>query len=577
MYNMDSYGSIPSSSLEDHVSYHQGLINFSSNVAVDTTGQLAMQEVDYVNHRADKVHACVQDYIGRTIQGDVEIDFIFSGGGYRAMIASTGFLLGALKSGLFGTATYISSLSGSTWCIATLLAKAYHQYKEDPDNFSLDEFFMNFVATLQERVDTPFWEVATLNKAAIIARLLEDIATYREVYASDLWGALLVDRLMGDISGVQNIMFSEVRYLLEHIEYFPFPIFSAAMTYLEPREWVEVNPYICGLDRLPSKTPGYYLPNFVPTPNFNGKFESGSSTVLYPEESLGSFLGVFGSAYSLTPADLLVQISRCLDNPTIDKLVQIIIDVYQEELNNLHILPGKFRNLTYKMEQSIVKDFDKLTWADAGVDFNLPFPPLLNRMLKDEAQGITKARIYMACDASGDSMTPDFSELRYAKDYATRQGFKFPPLDQYGVIDDNVFVFEDPTDPTIPTILYFRNPRTEYGMFKLEYSNAEFNDLCSCMMEMVANNKDAIATVIDRKTRAINGEEAGALSFDAMPVPSAPPFSEVVYPGYSINSNVVVYGDEEYEECNCCCFGWRRRRVYRTTYVPGHGHYERLD
>ncbi|HEX4068496.1 MAG TPA: hypothetical protein VHX42_00195, partial [Candidatus Babeliales bacterium] len=83
--------------------------------------ELHPEERAYRAHREPKVKAALEKLLGRSLNGKKipTIAFVGSGGGYRAMLCTTGFMVGAEKIGLVDAATYIAALSGSTWALGT--------------------------------------------------------------------------------------------------------------------------------------------------------------------------------------------------------------------------------------------------------------------------------------------------------------------------------------------------------------------------------------------------------------------------------------------------------------------------
>ena len=88
-------------------SQEKAIINnpYQNTVATVRIGnQLHPEELAYRAYREPKVKAALESLLGRSLDGKKipVIAFIGSGGGYRAMLGSTGFMVGAEKIGLVG-------------------------------------------------------------------------------------------------------------------------------------------------------------------------------------------------------------------------------------------------------------------------------------------------------------------------------------------------------------------------------------------------------------------------------------------------------------------------------------------
>jgi phospholipase A2 len=87
---------------------------------------LPQEEYAYLDKRMPKVAEQVEHLTGERVSGKKapRIGMAFSGGGFRAMVATTGALQGAAETGLLDAVTYTASLSGSTWAVAPLMTSA---------------------------------------------------------------------------------------------------------------------------------------------------------------------------------------------------------------------------------------------------------------------------------------------------------------------------------------------------------------------------------------------------------------------------------------------------------------------
>jgi len=157
------------------------------------------------------------------------------------------------------------------------------------------------------------------------------------------------------------------------------------------------------------------------------------------------------------------------------------------------MLKSPIANFTYQlgnMELSSRKEFEV---SDAGMDYNLPLPPLMKRE--------RTADIIFCCDASSFTEAREYKEIEYAAAYAKRKGLKFPPIDNPKIVTDYFMIFEDEDDKTVPTIVYFLNP-VSVNLGELMLSNEKFDDLCDTMKKMVVESRSVLVDVIRRKMGA---------------------------------------------------------------------------
>lgn len=292
----------------------------------------------------------------------------------------------------------------------------------------------------------------------------------------------------------------------------PFPIYTSISPNGESYEWFEFTPYEIGSS---------YLNAYIPTWSFGRKFENGKSTGLNiansteyaPEKPLGFFLGIFGSAYDVDLKDI-VRIMD-LENKIVQELKPIPASVIKDLLNIAdknqdRFIPTEIPNFTYSLPNSPIKNQENLIFVDAGIDFNLPFPPLL----RPERQ----IDVIFAFDAS----SPVNSDaLQGAQEYAKKNGLKFPKIDYTNLDKKSISIFID-KDPQTPVIIYMPeikdNALPEINENKLlcnfdpancqfcstlnfAYSQQEFDQLCELTRFNIVQNKEKIK---DALVQAIN-------------------------------------------------------------------------
>ncbi|MFA5075328.1 MAG: hypothetical protein WC436_04465 [Candidatus Babeliales bacterium] len=435
------------------------------------------------------------------------IAFCLSGGGYRAMISCLGFMLGMQKTNLLNTATHVASLSGSTWLIAPMMVRNMNPQDYKP--------------VLYEKVKNSLFDASSINFDAIILKIIKQFISGQDIQFVDLYGAVLVDRLLGDFgkSFSQSMTFKNIQNTLKLSNKYPYPLFTAAITpelaisraFLFDRrikqvrkitytsekkrkrnkyyyEWMEINPFNSGSD---------FLNGFIDTQYFGSYFDLGICKQVYPEISLGSFLGLFGSAYSMSIGDVLKFLSEKIYIPFLNEMIDFITS--KANLLKGRLFPADYNNFTYNLLTSPYKLIDDLILEDAGFAFNLPLPPLLKKERKTD--------IIIVCDAGQGAQESDFSELKDAAFYAKRKNLKFPDITKPIKVGNNFAIFQDDKDTEIPTVIYFSNSKDlDFSTLKFEYNNEEFENLCSFMQDTVMSYSSDIAQVILNKTLALNAK-----------------------------------------------------------------------
>ncbi|MCF7799801.1 hypothetical protein K9M16_02260 [Candidatus Babeliales bacterium] len=435
------------------------------------------------------------------------IAFCLSGGGYRAMISSLGFMLGMQKTNLLNTAMHISSLSGSTWLVAPMMVRNMNPQDYKP--------------VLREKVKDSLFDISSINFDAILLKIIKHFLSGQDIQFVDLYGAVLVDRLLGDFgkSFSQSMTFKNIQNTMKLSNKYPYPLFTAAITpelavsrtFLFDRnikgfksvtytsdkkrkrnkynyEWMEINPFNSGSD---------FLNGFIDTQYFGSYFDMGMCKRVSPEISLGSFLGLFGSAYSMSIGDVLKFLSEKMYIPFLNEMVNFITS--QANMLKGRLFPADYNNFTYNMLTSPYKFIDELILEDAGFAFGLPIPPLLKKERKID--------IIIVCDAGENAQESDFGELKDAAFYAWRKNLKFPDITKPTKIGENFAIFQDSKDTEVPTVIYFSNSKElDFSTLKFEYSNEEFENLCNFMQDTVINYSSDIAQVVLNKTLEINAK-----------------------------------------------------------------------
>lgn len=363
---------------------------------------LSVQEKTFRTKRINKVRPALEKFLGEEISSDVvrnsALAFAGTGGGYRAMILTAGYLAGLEQLGLLDTLTYVAGLSGSTWMIGPWITQGGQvgHYKQSLQNkISSNQFnIMKLGPGLLSSTEN----IATITKNILWPKFLWG----QPIRSNDFYGFLLGQVLLGrdgykkrlsDQGGPKGNVTSGN---------YPFPIYTAvSMSKKDDGEysydWYEFNPYevLVNFRAIGEKVDKFLS---VPTRAFGSQFKAGSSVstgyvTQAPEQMFGYWLGAFGSAFAINPKDIDSYIARGLSAKEFKKpfisfdgimnfvgaglmgVVQSIEGVGSARFSPPQVF-NPFKGFS-KTPVEWLKQKKYLTLVDAGVSGNIPLRPLL--------------------------------------------------------------------------------------------------------------------------------------------------------------------------------------------------------
>ena len=429
----------------------------------------------------------IENMLGIKLGNDenVTISFCCSGGGFRAMTSTLGFLMGAEEIGLINSATYITGLSGSTWMMAPWTAQGNN----------LKTFKENLIPKTQTNLvdlkNDP-WPLDNLSK--VVSQVFLPKYIFKQpLRLVDTYGVFLASKLFSDFGNKrERIRLSHSQKRINNGNWI-FPIYTAVEVG-PPYIWFEFTPYEIGSSQLNS---------YVPSWSFGRKFNNGQSIDKAPEQSLGYFLAIFGSAFAFSFKEGLNEFTKKIKYPLLRAAIKTSFrHAGQEEQRmspaSIHNFlrgiqgPPKYGNIDF----SNITDF---TLVDAGIAFNLPFPPLLRAERKTD--------IIIALDAS--STIKNAPALKGAEKFAKNNGLKFPKIDYTNLEKKTISVFKDENDPETPVIIYlpllknvnystnFNPQKAKFcGTFNFLYTPSQLNKLSGLTKFNILEAKDTIKTAI---------------------------------------------------------------------------------
>lgn len=420
----------------------------------------------------------------------------FSGGGYRSMIGTLAILKVSEEMGLLDTINYISSLSGSTWALSTWLGH--------------DLDFNDLITLTRSQISGSI--IGGIDRRLLLENGIWKLFYGQKMSLVGIWGSIIANVLFSDFEKnyIGSAQMRILRGKMPKLSQFrfkiakgnlPMPIFTA-VSVSDRYQWVEFNPYEVGLI-------GHN--KYIPSWSFGRRFDKGLSTDYAPEHGIDYLMGIWGSAFTASLGEIL---NHCSNKKLLEEVAGVpkkkpgiltgdITAKLRSDFLKLRLSPARIKNMEIEDEGSF------LTLVDAGVDFNLPVPPLLKKERKID--------LIIICDLSSNAETA--SELRYAEKYAEKNELRFPKISYEGIEQSIISIFKDP-DPEVPVVIYIPmlkndnysktfDPKNLVKMggycstFNLQYTPQQFDELfglmsynLSCSMPQI---KEALKFVVDKK------------------------------------------------------------------------------
>ncbi len=454
----------------------------------------------------------------QTVESAPRIAVCFSGGGFRAMIATLGFLEAASDIGIADSFLYSANLSGSTWCsIPWSLGASLKELKQTYEKYARVRVSAQTISDIRDKVPL---NVELLKKKYTTTFLWEQPLSL----VNGVWGPLIAqmtisfwdDPELRQKSGTKRpYQSAQYMYFWQALDYIkngknrPFPLASetAKKQKSENGIWMEFNPEYVGFEYLTERNElvGIWLPSIALGRTFteiakepsrwyrflalNTKimgYESKSG----PVQTLDYWMGVWGSAFTVSPLDLYrivfkqnnitiseADISRLKTDGYIkqttdgmnanDKGSSIasgLFNMLGESLQyvsqvasgtatsfaGVRLYPARFNNFA-KFPDSPFAKAKTITAVDAGIDFNLPLPPLLR-----SARALD---LIIVGDWSEMSPQTPAKELVLAEKWARNRDVSFPLIQKsvhYTTVYNKPMTLfnEYPEGQTGPAILY---------------------------------------------------------------------------------------------------------------------------
>ncbi|KAK9475422.1 acyl transferase/acyl hydrolase/lysophospholipase [Dipodascopsis tothii] len=393
---------------------------------VRVSAELPANERQFRKHRAQFTRESLARYLDLPLsqvdERDVPVIAIAgSGGGYRAMIASSGYLKAAEAKGLFDCVTYVAGISGSTWMLSLYYSLAACSFDK-------------LLAHVKRRTDVhiaffpAFLEMVTTEPTSkyLTHGLIEKLyRKYSEVVLPDIYGLLLASRLMVPDTpryvDPDNLKISHQRKIVD-TGVAPMPIYTSVRHEIGTAadadagrarwfQYFEITPYEFGCEELGA---------WIPTWSLGRRWNAGQSVdEPVPELNLSLLMGTFGSAFCATVSHFYKEIRPLLATMPIVSKLDELVKKNQDDLSELHPFRGSFIPNYVKGMSGLpdtcpesLKGEEFIELMDAGMDNNLAIYPLL-RQGRD-------VDMIIAFDCSADIHEVPWLEL--AAGYSRRRG-----------------------------------------------------------------------------------------------------------------------------------------------------------
>ncbi|KFO32969.1 cytosolic phospholipase A2 zeta [Fukomys damarensis] len=471
-----------------------------------------------------------------------------SGGGTRAMSSLYGNLMGLQELGLLDVVTYLSGVSGSTWCISTL-------YKDPAWSHvalqcAIARARAQVCSSKMGAISTEQWQYYTQELGA-----RERESSSHSVSLVDLW-SLFIEYFLNQEENPAKL--SDQQDAVSQGQN-PYPIYASINVHTNMNgedfaEWCEFTPYEVGFPKYGA---------YVPTELLGSEFFMGRLLELRPEPRICYLQGMWGSAFAASLDEIFLKIvgsglgfldwhrgsmnitDKCPQSQPHDPswlhtrlfipqgpISQAVLDIFTSRLaatQNFNFMRGLCLHKDYAARRDFVawKDthpdalpnqltpmWDCLCLVDGGFAINSPFPLTL---LPQRAVDLILSFDY--------SLEAPFEVLQMTEQYCLDRGIPFPKI-KVGPEDmakpRECYLFAEAKDPQAPIVLHFplvnrtfrthlapgverrtatekdfgdfviNGPDTPYGMTNFTYTPKEFDRLVALNHYTILNNAETI-------------------------------------------------------------------------------------
>lgn len=363
------------------------------------------------------------------------IGVVISGGGWRAAASTEAFLSSLNQTGLLDAVTYIATLSGSTWTLGPWMSsgKSFAQFSPDHQRRLLSGILQKSLTDQLKDLQTAL--------PLVLESFLRKMAFDESPTVIDLYGMIIALSLYDDTQK-KNFLTVDLAGQIPNCKdgQTPLPIYTCLVPDKKIKTWIEFTPFTIG-----SRDWGIDIPSWA----LGRKFKAGTSTTVTPELPISFLMGIWGSAISLSFEDMFKFTLDKLEPKILFEPIKILAE--PEVFGDVRLFPAELRNFAQKMDGQVAAKKTMLTLVDAGLDYCLPLPPMIdpNRHVD----------IILMLDISGD--VADKTQLMLAEADARAHNLPFPKIDYTNVASKPFSIFDDGPGSNAPIVIYLplaKNP-----------------------------------------------------------------------------------------------------------------------
>lgn len=479
----------PMSNLREQYSSNAPYKNISAHLE---TGYLSKDEKKLIKRRKTKIAKFIKKiYCLKTKPQNVpNVGICISGGGYRAMIATLGFLSELEKNNTLDLVEYISTLSGSSWALASWI--------------SSDQVLSDFINDVKKNIKSNPMLIKNRGTLPLVkgrertTQLNSHLATkfvfHQPLSIIDIYGSMVLNNLLNHKKNIFDLTLSNQRKRLEKDSMF-MPIYTAVTPDSNKHPisytWYEFNPFVSRNTKN-----GLFSPIWAFGRKFNnGKSEpsQGITCECYPPElPLSNFMGIFGSALSANIKDAIKffkgQIPNADENTNLKFEKFLKTDEKFLNISNARLTVSGIYNPEFKISTGTNSKYRISNFLDGGADFNMPIAPLL---IPDK-----EVDVIIMFDVTG-QLHPNTPALRDSEKYARLRNLKFPKIVYDKLSEKEISIFEGS-----PTIIYIPFTNSCLNSFcntiNFTYNEDDFNYVLNRAKEIAKNVDCKIKNEIEK-------------------------------------------------------------------------------
>ena len=299
------------------------------------------KEKETFTARNKLIRKSLENFLGEEIPDNIKVPNIsvcFSGGSYRAMLATLGFLKGLQDISFFDCTSYLAGLSGSCWALGLW----YSTFQKGYDAM---------IKELERKLSRGIRETYSNEAKAFVKQLNKERMELElpRTKMVDLYQALVANQLFDDLfpSGYEY----DFSHLHEYCNFeegkLPLPILTAVFKEPHNFEWLEITPFEVG---------SQYLGGYIPTEKFGCYFQQGRIVHEAPNLRLSRIMSFACSVQCFTIYRLLCEVagpdlSTDIGSESLANVAQLELSENEMSIYNKNFLEESQNTLTSSSSQ----------------------------------------------------------------------------------------------------------------------------------------------------------------------------------------------------------------------------------